>query len=290
MDLKWGHMSLMDEKVIDVVEIGQAIDDVLAQVEELAEPSKQVALKLKEALEKLYGQALREIVVAMKSDDHAKQILYELVDSPSVRMALSSAGVLRPSLVSKAAGAIDQIRPFLKANGATINLVGVNEGNVVIDILDDASNGLPSNDSVLFTEVRSAVLALVPELSDVVSNSPINLSEPITLGLKRVGNWIKGPSVLELQGKAINRFDHGEMSFVIANYNGIFRCFKNQCPHQGNTLDDARLDEEGVLTCSLHGYRFDSSTGECITMSGMDLFQYALDIKEGHLMIKVTSR
>ncbi len=47
---------------------------------------------------------------------------------------------------------------------------------------------------------------------------------------------------------------------------------QRQCPHLGADLLRFGHVEDGVLTCSLHGNRYDLATGRCLTAEGFDLF------------------
>ncbi|MDE0360662.1 MAG: Rieske 2Fe-2S domain-containing protein [Rhodospirillaceae bacterium] len=42
------------------------------------------------------------------------------------------------------------------------------------------------------------------------------------------------------------------------------------CPHQGADLSDVRPDEQGIITCPLHGLRWQAETGAA---AGMDSLQ-----------------
>jgi UDP-MurNAc hydroxylase len=47
---------------------------------------------------------------------------------------------------------------------------------------------------------------------------------------------------------------------------------QRQCPHLGADLLRFGQVEDGVLTCSLHGNRYDLATGRCLTAEGFSLF------------------
>ena len=47
---------------------------------------------------------------------------------------------------------------------------------------------------------------------------------------------------------------------------------QRQCPHLGADLLRFGHVEDGVLTCALHGNRYDLATGRCLTAEGFDLF------------------
>ncbi|MGH8988664.1 MAG: Rieske 2Fe-2S domain-containing protein [Acidimicrobiales bacterium] len=47
---------------------------------------------------------------------------------------------------------------------------------------------------------------------------------------------------------------------------------QRRCPHLGADLLRFGHVEDGILTCSLHGNRYDLATGRCLTAEGFDLF------------------
>ncbi len=47
---------------------------------------------------------------------------------------------------------------------------------------------------------------------------------------------------------------------------------QRRCPHLGADLSKFGHVDDGVLTCSLHGNRYDLATGRCLTAEGFDLF------------------
>ncbi len=51
---------------------------------------------------------------------------------------------------------------------------------------------------------------------------------------------------------------------------------QRRCPHLGADLSKFGHVEDGVLTCSLHGNRYDLATGRCLTAEGFDLFTIPL--------------
>ena len=56
---------------------------------------------------------------------------------------------------------------------------------------------------------------------------------------------------------------------------------QRRCPHLGaDLLRFGRLDD-GVLTCSLHGNRYDLVTGRCLTAEGFDLFTVRVQDRPG---------
>lgn len=61
----------------------------------------------------------------------------------------------------------------------------------------------------------------------------------------------------------------------------LWRCgdhlVQRRCPHLGADLSRFGQVEDGVLTCSLHGNRYDLATGRCLSAEGMSLFSVPVD-------------
>ncbi len=54
---------------------------------------------------------------------------------------------------------------------------------------------------------------------------------------------------------------------AIANANGTFCAFSNQCPHQGTVLGGLSLQRGRLIRCPEHGSMFDVMTGQCVLAS-----------------------
>jgi UDP-MurNAc hydroxylase len=61
----------------------------------------------------------------------------------------------------------------------------------------------------------------------------------------------------------------------------LWRCgdylVQRRCPHLGADLSRFGHAEDGVLTCSLHGNRYELATGRCLSAEGLDLFTVPAD-------------
>ena len=61
----------------------------------------------------------------------------------------------------------------------------------------------------------------------------------------------------------------------------LLRCgdylVQRRCPHLGADLSRFGHVEDGVLTCALHGNRYDLRTGRCLSAEGLDLFTVPVD-------------
>ncbi len=60
------------------------------------------------------------------------------------------------------------------------------------------------------------------------------------------------------------------------------------CPHRRGPLDSGDLDEEGIVTCPWHGWRFDIRTGKSPTHPGQVL-TYPVRREGGRVIVSIGS-
>ena len=99
--------------------------------------------------------------------------------------------------------------------------------------------------------------------------------------------WKNGPAVSELTEGKTFRLDIGEISILLVMMNGQVKAFRNQCAHQGLPLDGGMIDREAcTITCPWHGFRYDVTTGECLTAPQAQLERIEMKIEQGRVQVK----
>ena len=84
---------------------------------------------------------------------------------------------------------------------------------------------------------------------------------------------------------------------LIANIGGTFHAMDAVCSHMGGDLTKGRL-EKNVVTCPLHGSRFDVTTGKVVgnvsyliktltRRTAVDLKTYRVTVQEGSLFVDI---
>jgi nitrite reductase/ring-hydroxylating ferredoxin subunit len=69
--------------------------------------------------------------------------------------------------------------------------------------------------------------------------------------------------------------------------NGKVNAFRNQCAHQGLPLDGGMIDREAcTITCPWHCFRYDATTGECLTAPQAQLERVEMKIDRGRVQVK----
>lgn len=64
---------------------------------------------------------------------------------------------------------------------------------------------------------------------------------------------------------------------AVVNDNGTIIGIQSECAHMRASLAKGGV-ENGVLTCSWHGWRYDLKTGECLSNPGFRLKKYEVEI------------
>ncbi len=267
------------------------VDDALAAVNELGAPARAAALELRDAIEAFHREGIITMVRRMREDERGKQILFDLVDDPSVYALLLVHSIIRADPLTRGRTALEAVQPYLQSHGGDVELVEVREGVAYVR-LQGSCNGCSMSAVTLREGVTEALVNGVDEIVtvEVLPNEPTEAFIPLgAVGRKAtdMAGWVQGPSTADVPIGGMLRVDIDEESFVITNIDQRFAVFRNECAHQGMTLDGGMVDE-GVLVCPWHGFRYDASSGECLSSPGAQLSQVPLRIEQHRVWIRAT--
>lgn len=275
--------------------LANAVDLALEKIDKLDEGPKKAALDLKDALEAFHRPALVHMVQTLKADDRGKELLFYLVDDPIVRAIFGLHGIIKPDPMTRANQALESVRPYLQSHGGDVELVRI-EDSVAYVRLHGSCNGCSMSAVTLREGVEEALVTGVSEVSSisVLEDEPTVAFIPLdSIGRKSPAEsgWIRGPETASIDSDSLQRFDvnnpaTGIESFVAAKVDNRISVFRNECVHQGLTLDGGSL-EDGCLVCPWHGFTFDASSGECISAPGAQLQQVPTRMDGGHLWIRL---
>jgi nitrite reductase (NADH) small subunit/3-phenylpropionate/trans-cinnamate dioxygenase ferredoxin subunit len=94
----------------------------------------------------------------------------------------------------------------------------------------------------------------------------------------------KAESLPPGRGATVKLPDNTEIALF--NIDGTFHAIENFCPHKGYPLADCRLYGHKV-ECSLHAWRFDVRTGECLTKKKCSIESYEVKVEEAWIKLRV---
>lgn len=73
---------------------------------------------------------------------------------------------------------------------------------------------------------------------------------------------------------------------ALFNINGEFFAISNSCPHRGGPLGEGSLDGE-VITCPLHGWRFNVKSGVNEVMPNVKVPCYQVKVEGNDILVSI---
>jgi nitrite reductase/ring-hydroxylating ferredoxin subunit len=77
-------------------------------------------------------------------------------------------------------------------------------------------------------------------------------------------DFVRVASASEIPPGEMKIVQAGGREIVVANVDGQFFAFANECTHRQGPLGEGMLLEGGVVECPFHGGQFDVRTGEVV--------------------------
>ncbi len=177
------------------------------------------------------------------------------------------------------------MRPYLQQNAADVELVRV-DGTVAYVRMKGACEGNGATAQTLRRGVEEVVRTRVPEIARVQNMTETSL--PGLIILEPAGaspadeGWVKGPAVAAVgeERPALA----GDDAIVVRKGETLY-AYRRACAHLGMPLDEGDV-AGGVLTCPWHGYRYDVTSGECLTAPHVRLEELPLRVRDGYAWVR----
>ncbi len=233
------------------------------------------------AIEALYGEALRRLVRVLKDDPAARAAMRGAASDEVVYAVLRRQEILKPSLNERIEAALEGVRPMLATHGGNVELVSVEPPSVSVRFLG-ACDGCPASALTFHEGVAKAVQEACPEITSIVQTKAGGRASAYGKEAQREsgelvspfalhrGRWHDAGQVCEIPEGGVRALEVGGQRLLLARLGGSVTCFDNACAHMGLALDDGRV-EQGLLECPHHGFRYDLSSGECLTAPSVQL-------------------
>jgi Fe-S cluster biogenesis protein NfuA/nitrite reductase/ring-hydroxylating ferredoxin subunit len=277
-------------------QLAERADRALADVRALPKEAQTTALALKAALDDLYKLGLTRIVQRLKEDGRGKELLFDLVDDPAVYALLTMHGIVREDLRAQASRVLETVRPYMQSHGGDVELVDVTQNTVFVR-LAGSCNGCSLSAVTLRGTVEEAFREHMPQIQsvEVVPNEPEPKAGFVPLDTlsappKPEPGWAVGPSASTVMEAEPFRWDVEGTSIVLVRFRNRLQAYRNECAHLGMALDGGHIDPEtGVLTCPWHGFRYNCSNGECLTVPQAQLEALPLRVENGRILVRIAS-
>jgi len=100
-----------------------------------------------------------------------------------------------------------------------------------------------------------------------------------------MANFVKAAKksdVGEGKGMVVNL---GDNAVALFNVGGSFHAIDNTCKHAEGPLGEGELDQAQV-TCPLHGWQYDVTTGACLTDPSVSQKKYNVKVEGDDILIE----
>ena len=101
-----------------------------------------------------------------------------------------------------------------------------------------------------------------------------------------MGDFERVAGVDEIKSGSYKLVGVGGREVAVLNLDGKFHAFENVCPHMGGPVGEGII-ENGVVTCPLHGWNFDITTGESRNMPGQKLNTFEVKVAGQDVLVRV---
>jgi Fe-S cluster biogenesis protein NfuA/nitrite reductase/ring-hydroxylating ferredoxin subunit len=239
-----------------------AVEQLLEQLDELAEPARGCALQALQGLLALYGEALRRIVERL--GDATALTEDELVASLLMLHDLHPA-----SIEERVLAALAEVSPYMGSHGGGVELVEVADGVVRVR-LEGTCNGCAASTVTLKLAIEDAVLKAAPEIHAVeavddehapAAPAPTGAVLPMVhsgLPLSTPARWAAAGAFAMLSESAMPlRREIDGAALLFCTLDDELYAYVDRCPGCQGPMQDPAIDGDGALRCGGCGRRYD---------------------------------
>jgi Fe-S cluster biogenesis protein NfuA/nitrite reductase/ring-hydroxylating ferredoxin subunit len=244
---------------------------------------RRVVSAYSDALEALHGEALRRLIVALRSEPAALAAMKHAACDELVYAVLRRHNLLKPSIAERVQTALDQVRPMLASHGGDVELIEIAPPAIAVRFLG-ACDGCPASALTFHAGVKKAVQDACPEITEVrqikglshaASPDAVRFVSPFAL--TAAGEWRAAGRLDEIPEGGVRPLVLGGEKLMLHRNGAVVSCLQNACAHLGFPLDDGDI-EDGIITCPFHGFRYDLASGECLTAPAVQLQPHAVRV------------
>jgi len=258
-------------------------DDLVGDVERLESviagwegSQRSVAFAYRQAIDALHKAALRKLIANVKAAPGALQALRTATEDPIVYAVLRYHGLVRPSLQERVEEALASIRPMLASHGGNVELVAVVPPDAVeVRFLGNCDH-CPSSTLTFVAGVTQAIEEYCPEIKvvrQVKGAAPplgaVDFVSPFASA------WLLATTLDTIPEHGVRALTVEDEPLLLARSGHSVTCFRDACAHLGLAISAGSV-AEGRITCPHHGFVYDLSTGECLTVPEVQLSPVAV--------------
>jgi Fe-S cluster biogenesis protein NfuA len=143
------------------------IEQLLEQLDALADPAaRETGTELVQTLVELYGEGLARIVALAAERDDGEALAGALAGDEVVAHLLLLHGLHPVPVEARVESALEEMRPYLGSHGGDVELLGVDEGVVRLQ-LQGTCSGCPSSTQTLRHGIEEAIHKAAPDIERI---------------------------------------------------------------------------------------------------------------------------
>ncbi|MBL8473947.1 MAG: NifU family protein [Rhodocyclaceae bacterium] len=251
---------------------------------------------LKSAIEELHKEALARLIRALKDDPASAAHLRAALADQVVYGVLRFHGLVKEPLQARLQAALDEVRPYLQSHHGDVELVAITAPDSVEIRLTGACHGCPSSSQTLVLGVEQAIRKHCPDIEHIrqvslalpeaaiAGSAPVHFVSPFAAA--GGSTWRDIASLADIPDGGVLECRLDGKSLLLARRGVRVSCFDNACAHLGMPLDMGEI-ENGVITCSYHGFRYLLETGECLTAPEVQLRVHPVRVVAGRAEVQL---
>ena len=243
------------------------------------------------AIEALHGEALRRLVGALKGDAAAASAMRQAAADETVYAVLRRHDILKPSVAERVENELAALRPMLASHGGDVELVKVAPPAIEVRFTG-ACDGCAASALTFHAGVKKAVEEACPDITRIVQvkghagggGQATNFTSPFALNV--TGDWFPAARLDEIPEGGIRALAVNGEKLLLFRRGSVVSCFQNACAHLGFPIHDGEI-EDGIIACPHHGFRYDLTTGECLTAPEVQLQPHAVRVIGSRVEIRL---
>jgi Fe-S cluster biogenesis protein NfuA/nitrite reductase/ring-hydroxylating ferredoxin subunit len=252
------------------------IEGLIRKIESLADPAARTsAVALVQALMEFHGAGLdRMMEIVSDSGKLGEGVFDNFAGDQLVSSLLLLYGLHPLPLDARVMQALDKVRPYLDSHGGSVELVGIRDGVVRLQ-MQGSCKSCPSSAMTLKLAIEEAIYAAAPDIVTIeaegVAEEPLQSHQSgfVQIG-KHQGNgngggaarsisstgWEDVSGLQSLPQSSVQMMDVGGRSILFCRLGESFYAYGNNCPGCGQPLHGAYLQLTS-LVCTTCGQRYD---------------------------------
>jgi Fe-S cluster biogenesis protein NfuA/nitrite reductase/ring-hydroxylating ferredoxin subunit len=252
----------------------------------------------------MYGEGLARILELTAQSEASGHALIETFTKDDLLSSLFLLHGLHPiDIETRIAGALVEVRPYLKSHGGNVELVKV-ENSIAYLRLEGSCHGCPSSTMTLKLAIEEAIFKAAPDLDELqvegvtdppprpgipVTFVPLRRRKDTTQATEQNGAWtVVGGLNSLLEGTLKVIAIEGE-PLLFCQIEGTYYAYHDHCGSCNASLDGSRL-EGTTLICSSCGRQYDIyRAGRCLDTPNLFLEPVPLLVENGKVKVALSA-